>query len=133
MGADASGVASARSIAGAFAGAASPIVGAVGAFAVTVMSVGASGSAAFGVVSCVTSPPARLDGKASRGAVIPPSSASEGAPIWGRVVSRETTGFGAVAVLPASLMLPSSGGWCSVPAPISQISYRKFLTQPLLN
>ena len=78
MGADASGVASARSMAGEVSGMASPIAGAVGAFAVAVMSAGASGSAASGAVSCGTSWPARLDGKARRGAVVPPSSAGEG-------------------------------------------------------
>ena len=69
MGADASGVASAKSIASAVSGIASPIAGFIGAFAVTEMSAGASGSAASGAVSCVKSPPDRQNGKASRGAV----------------------------------------------------------------
>ena len=110
MGADANGVASARSMVGTFSGMASSIVGSDGAFAAAAMSAGASGSAAVGA-ACGTSSPARLDGKARRGAIVPPSSAGEGAPIWGRVFSRDTTGFGVVAVLPASLMLSSSGGW----------------------
>ena len=111
MGADANGVASARSTVGLVSGAASPIAGSVGAFAFAAMFAGASGSAAIGAVSCGISSPARLDGKSRWVNFVPPSSAGEGAPIWGRVFSRDTTGFGAVAVLPASLMLSSSGGW----------------------
>ena len=113
MGADANGVASARSMVGTFSGMTSSIAGSVGAVAAAAMSAGASGSAPVGTARG-TSSPARLDGKARRGAVVLPSSAGEGAPIWGCVFSRDTTGFGVVAVLPASLMLSSSGGWCSV-------------------
>ena len=110
MGADANVVASARSMVGTFSGMASSIVASAGAFAAAAMSAVASGSAAVGVVSCGISSPARLDGKARRGAVMPPSSAGEGALIWGCVFSRDTTGFGVVTVLPASLMLSSNGG-----------------------
>ena len=110
MGADANGVASARFMVDTFSGMASLIVGSAGAFAAAAMSAGASCSAAVGAVSCGISSPARLGGKARRGAVVPPSSAGEGALIWGCVFSRDTTGFGAVTVLPASLMLSSNGG-----------------------
>lgn len=52
---------------------------------------------------------------------MPPSSAGEGAPIWGRVFSRDTTDFGVVAVLPAILMLSSSGDWRSVLSPSQRV------------
>ena len=105
VGAGVRGVARARSMAGAFSGAVSPIASSVDTVAVAVMSAGSSFSARADAVSCGTSSPARLDGRAGRVAVVLPSSAGEGAPIWGRVFSRDTTGLGAVAVFLASPML----------------------------